>query len=452
MNAIAPAADATPPRGPTKSRAPEVAEAWTALAAWAADELGGRLDAAPGRYRLLPRPPDATAGGASPTESAVRRGWFGRRVESQRGLEADTIEAETPLELVDALAARLAAKPDLPAGHPVEQPEAVHDLSARLFAAYLLEGGQAHLAGFHLEDVPLVRLTSVSESDDGAPLVAHRYYDEVGAPIDRGLAASLGLERVASFAERSPRLDDARRERMLASARHADGRPPEGDAPALASIVWAKRASGQLRFEFGDESLDTPFEGWARTLQAPPAVCPQTGVKTYHLATVEGGAIAAADQIDVCCLSGHRRVRGDLAACADTGRLAEPERLAECPITGDRVLPERLKPCRLCDQPVSPPANPEGVCRACRSKRRVSGSDPRVAILLERHAGLRRWGRWRVAETRDVVIAESARGVRCVQWVFSKDGYELIHAVSTLRFASTWRPLSREQRARLLQR
>lgn len=430
-----------------------VTEKWTAFAAWAADELGCRLAYDGAAYRLDPLEPADEEG--APSESGLRRSWFRRRTaaEEPRPDAADTpppFHAEHPADIVAELVERLGARGGPPNARPVDPPESVHDLSARMFAAYTLDGGQAHLAGFHLEDWPLVRLTTVGETEEDTPSVHHAYCDELGRPLDAELVQSLGVDRVAPTAAATPRLDDGRRERMLESARSTAHPNGADGAPALATIVWVKRATGRVRFEFGEESIDAKFDGWAQTLQPPPVVCPASGRPTYHLATVEGGAIAAAEQIAECSVTGHRRVLADLGRCASTDRLAEPEWLAECPVSGETVLRTELHACRLCDQQVSRSASPEGVCRACREKQRVATGDPRVARLLDAHPALRGWSSWRVSETRDVLIAESKRRLRCVQWVFDRTKLELLHAVATPRLLSSWRPLSREQRERLL--
>ena len=440
-------ADATTPTKPAAPAAPSVAESWTAMAAWAADELGCRLRFDGSVYQIEPQP-DERANEREASESGIRRSWWRRRAAPDAGAAeelAPAYTAEHPADVVAELIERLSQRAGPAHARPVNQPEAVHELSARLFEAYRLDGGQAHLAGFHLEDTPLVRLTWVGEADDEKPLVRHAFYDELGRPLGVDLAKALGVDRLAPMADATPRLEVGRRDRMLESARRAGE-----ETPALATIVWAKRASGRVRFEFGEESVDTRFDGWASLLTPPPVVCPSTGVETFHLATVDGGAVAAAEQIAECSVSGHRRVLGDLGRCSTTGRLAEPEWLAECPITGETVLRTELQTCRLCDQRVSPAANPEGVCRACRSKQRVGSGDERVARLVQAHPGLRAWAHWRVAETRDVVVAEASRRLKCVQWVFDRESLEPIHAVATTRFLSTWRPLSRDQRERLL--
>lgn len=423
-------------------------QAWSVFCAWAADELGLVLKTEGPAY-LLEAPPAADD---PETPPPLRRSWFRRRgAEAAPGEEA---LPEPPLvttdahRLVDELLRRLRERGEVTHARPERQPEAVHELSARLFDAYELDGeGRAHLAGFHLDDTPLVLLVSVL--GDATPEVRLRYYDELGAPLPWDEATPLGLDRLAPIGDAAPRLDNGRRDRMLESAHRAAREA--GVAPIdLAAIVWAKRAWGRIRFDFGDQSVDAEFDGWARTLRAPKVVCPLTGVETYHLATVHGGKIAAADQIAVCAVTGHRRVRSDLEACAATGELAEPDALVECPVTLQRVLPSQIDRCRLCEQRVSRPACPDNVCRACREKSRVGADDERIVRLLQEHPGLAGWGHWRLSQTRDVLIVEASRRLRNVLLVLRRDTLEPVRAMASLRVASSWRPLSPEQQQRLL--
>ncbi|TWT96803.1 hypothetical protein Pla108_25770 [Botrimarina colliarenosi] len=427
-------------------------ESWTALAAWAADELGVRV-AFDGKVYRVEAIDEATDPEPPVGESSLRRSWFRRRQSKAdaAGPDPEPIEpftTTTPADLLQELVQRLVERPGVTHARPVSQPTAVHDLSARLFSAYQLDGGQAHLAGCHFDDVPLVRLTWIKLADDGSQQVTHRFFDELGAPVDWGKVQRLGVDRIAPIGEPAPRIDEARLDRMTDSAKRAAG--GEADPPALVTIVWAKRAWGRLRFEFGDKSIDAPFDGWAQTLTAPAVVCPQTGVETFHLATDSEGEIAAAEELATCCVSGERRVRSRLGQCVATGQWADAEHLSDCPITAASVLTTKRVRCRLCDQQVSPTACPEGVCTACRNKERVGQGDPRLQRLFEKYPKMRRWGGWRVAETDAALLVEASRLLRSVQWTFDKATLELLHAVATPRLASSWRPLDREQRERLL--
>ncbi|QDV76067.1 hypothetical protein [Botrimarina mediterranea] len=411
-------------------------ESWTALAAWAADELGVRV-AFDGKLYRIEEDVHAAAPDASTTESAARRSWFRRRSPKEEAAEGpEPFATETPAELLGELVNRLRERPEVTHARPVSQPTAVHDLSAQLFAAYKLDGGQAHLAGCHFDDVPLVRLTWVQEGDDGAQSIEHRYYDELGEPLEWSLAEALGVDRVAPLAGPTPRIEPERLARMLESVRrHADV------APSLETVVWAKRAWGRLRFEFSDQSIDAPFEGWARLLKAPPVVCPLTGVDTYHLTTIEGGEIAAAEQVGVCDVTKHRRLLADLVKCSATGRLAEPEYVGRCAASGEPVLKSQLVRCDRCGLLVAPAAKRSGDCDACRRAKRVGADDPRLLAIVAKHPKLAKRN-WALTETPVAYVIEASGWFRRRVASFDKESLTVIHAAEASRMSSVWRPVA----------
>lgn len=414
-------------------------ESWTALAAWAADELGVRLVFDGDVYRIEEvaddQPTDPSA-----SESTIRRGWFRRRSPTTSPADQDDAAPEpfiaaTPADVVAALIARLGDRDEPTHARPVTQPDAVHELSARLFDAYTLDGGQAHLAGCHFEAVPLVRYTRV-EDDDDSPTVTHRFFDELGEVIDWPQVELLGIDHVAPLNESAPRLEEGRLARMLGSARHAAG----GEEPTLVTIVWAKRAWGRLRFEFGDESVDAVFDGWARTLTAPPVVCPQTGVETFHLTTIEDGTLAAAEQVARCAVTGHRHLVRDLVRCAATGKLAEADFFDACAATGDRVLTTKLVRCDRCGLKVSPSVINPGDCDACHVMKRVSPDNRELKLALMKRPVFSS-GKWMVAETPTAYILESTGWLRRRVLTLDRKTYAVLHAAEAARFSSTWRTL-----------
>lgn len=431
------ATDAVKAADPAPAPTDVGAEAWTALAAWAADELGVRVAFDGKVYRIEEDAPTATDGSA--TESAVRRSWFRRRPPKEDQAETPAPEpfaAETPAELLDELVSRLRERPEPTHARPVSQPTAVHDLSAKLFAAYKLDGGQAHLAGCHFDDVPLVRLTWVVDGEDGSQTIEHRYTDELGEPLEWSQVEALGVDRVAPWGPSSPKIDEGRLARMLESARHS----ATGE-PSLETIVWAKRAWGRLRFEFGDKSVDAPFEGWARMLKAPPVVCPQTGVETFHLATIEGGAIAAAEQIDVCTVTKRRRLLCELVKCSVTGKLAEPEFVGRCAASGEPVLKSQLVKCERCGLRVAPSAKRGGDCDACRRPKRVGAGDPRMQAIIAARPKLAKQ-KWALAETPVAYVLESSGWLRRRVVSLDKETLAVLHAAEASRMSTVWRPVA----------
>lgn len=411
-------------------------ESWTALAAWAADELGVRV-AFDGKLYRIEEVTHAVAPAATASESATRRSWFGRRATKAEAVEGpEAFATPTPAELLSELVTRLQQRPGTVHARPVSQPTAVHDLSAQLFVAYTLDGGQAHLAGCHFDDVPLVRLTWVHEDEDGSQSVEHRYFDELGEPLDWSLVESLGVDRVASLTGPAPRLDEGRLTRMLESARRRIN-----IAPALETIVWAKRAQGRLRFEFGDKSVDATFEGWARLLEAPPVVCPLTGAETFHLATIEDGEIAAAEQIGVCVVTRRRRLLRDLLKCSATGNLAEPEHMGRCAASGEPVLKSRLVKCDRCGLLVAPTAKQKSDCDACRRVKRVGADDARLRAIFGRHPHLAK-RKWALAETPVAFVLETSGWFRRRVVSLDKETLAVVHAAEASRWLSEWRPVA----------
>lgn len=446
---MAPTAPKDAPGGDAASDPPRPlvgSEPWTALAAWAADELGVRLEFDGRRFQIVEVDPDESAG-ESASESTIRRRWFRRRRRaaeaSEPSAEREPFSADTPIGVVDELVRRLNAEERTVDARPVSQPTAVHELSARLFDAYTLDGGQAHLAGCHFEDVPLVRLTCLADGEDASPRVEHRFFDELGTPLPWAEAESLGVERVAPMTEPPPRLDAGRLERMLASAQRA----APGDAPELVTLVWAKKASGRLRFEFGDESLDTEFEGWARTLTAPAITCPATGAPTFHLATTDDGQIAAAEAIVPSVVTGRRALASGLVACAATGKLAEAEHFTPCAASGEPVLDSELVACSRCGLRVAPAARHAGDCDACRAAERVAPDAATWAKIVATHPKLAA-KKWQVTQTEQAFLLESNGWLRRHVVTIDRESLKLLHAAEASRFSSAWRPLALAGEAR----
>ncbi len=410
---------------------------WSALAAWAADELGVRLAFDGKLYRIEDAEPDE-ANGAEPNR---RRSWFRRRAPKADANEGEQpapepFTTEAPADVLLELIDRLRERPSPPFARPIEQPTAVHDFSAQLFEAYTLDnGGQAHLAGCHLEDVPLVRLTTVHDEGGASASVSHRYFDELGMPIEAAQVAALGIDRLAPIVEPRPRLDMGRLERMLESARRG-----VGEETALATIVWAKHATGRLRFEFGDESVDLEFDGWARTLEAPPIECPQTGVETFHLAADDEGVIAAAEAIVPSVVTGRRRLASELTKCAATGGLAEAEHFGVSAATGEAVLKSELVTCGRCGLAIAPAEQRPGDCAACRQAKRIDLAGERWNAIVVAHPGLV-GPKWRTTEIAGAYLLESNGWLRRRFVTLDRDTLAVKHVAEAGRFASAWRSL-----------
>ncbi|TWT46453.1 hypothetical protein [Botrimarina hoheduenensis] len=420
-----------------------VTEPWTAFAAWAGDTLGLKVAFDGVRYRLQADRFDEPPAEASRASTRSGRSWLRRQSAPHPTPSDNTAEevvADQPADLLKLLLQRLRDLPEPVAARPRDQPEAVHEITKHLFSAYKLEGGSVHVAGCRLEDRPFVRLSWPTEGDEGSPRVAHAFYDLEARAIAAPQVASLGLAKIAPLPTTASRSEHRTPEAAIVAAQAAatrDGAPLD----AVTTLVWVKHAEGVLRFEFGDEALDTPFVGWARTLQALPVVCPVTGSPTFHLATVEGGTIVAAEQIGTCCVSGKRHPLPDLVRCSVTGRLAEPEWMGVCSVSGNAVLDTELIECPRCGERVAPQARTAGGCLGCDSPQRVTAQDPRLEAVLEKHPQLR-CKRWLLAETASVLVLEAPGWLRTRLVTVDRETLAIKRIVESARFSGVWRPIS----------
>jgi hypothetical protein len=325
----------------------------------------------------------------------------------------------------------------LPIQHalPVGQPQAVPQIAARLFPAYTVDDGRLHLAGCVLEDRLVARIEG-SLGDQSIEL----YVDAEGRDVDRELIDALGVRETAPLA-RSPQQAAAQLARLTSEVLPAVQQrfPPEVDFQLRSvTAVWCKYAEGKLRFTFGSASLDLPFAGWARLLEAPPLVCPDSGQQGFHLAATDDGRVTLHERIARCEESGRRVLDSDLVRCSVSGRRVLAELTQTCPVTGKPVLQRLLVPCGLCGQHVSPASVRKDRCPACRSLRRVSKADPRMARLLDEHPALDRWRWWRLAETGQMYVLVAEGWMKQLLVVADKATLELKVLATGNRLLSHW--------------
>ncbi len=380
-----------------KPEAPSwTAQDWRALAEESADALGAVLECDGGAYRLSVPPAEATAEAEAPT-----RKYFGggsKPSESVVAEPASTVLASgaSPAELIESLIARLGAGEPLQL-RPADQPEAVHDLSPRLFAAYQVDGGAMHLAGCQLTDRPFVRVTRPLEGGR----VEHAYFWPTGKSLPVDEAAALGFDRLTTFSGKPFGQDTI-------PAAEVD-RISQRTGARATGVVWAKHAQCRLRFEIGDTWLDLPLAGWARSLRPAPVACPVTGRETFHLTSLADGTIVAAEEVGVCEQTQARALCRDMARCSVTGKSVLAELVEQCPVAGLPALEGEFEPCTGCGERVSRAVLVGGTCAACRNLSSVSIDDEVLAALLKRHPKLARWGRWRMAQTGEAAIIEGRR-------------------------------------------
>ncbi|MEQ8211984.1 MAG: hypothetical protein RH917_19455 [Lacipirellulaceae bacterium] len=299
---------------------------------------------------------------------------------------------------------------------PSKQPLTVNDLVSPLFAAYEVEGGQVHLGGCQLTDHPFFRLTFAEDDKT----VCHVFVAPDGSTVEDSLVRELGLDEITSFGERHPRIDDAaisalRGAGQRIASKAASSRNPDATVgqPLAATIVWIRHADGQLQFTIGESTATQAFSSWARLLKPQPFVARFSGASGFNLAATDDGRIDLADQIEACEHSGRRVLRQDLIECSVTSQKVLPEFTEVCAVVGLPALKSEFVTCGMCLQRVSKAALVDQTaselrCRACLSLKKVGKDDPRLVWIFGEHPGLDRWGRWQMAETEAVYIAQGA--------------------------------------------
>jgi hypothetical protein len=370
------------------------------------------------------------ANGAAPSDESDR-------------LDSDRLTAEPDGELVDVLSRQLLQENVIAHRMPADQPASAGALADRLLSAYEVAGGAVHLAGCMFEDRPFVRLTyRVAAVDENSPpRLGELFFDDRGVKIEDEQVASLGLGDVRPLANGAARHDPRRLFAAIESSVEslvAD----QADAETIGrAIVWCKYTSGKLRFQFPHNALEQRFEGWARTIEAPPVVCPVSGRPSHRIATTDDGRIVVAGAIGTCEESGRRVVVEELVRCAVSGKMVVADLTTECPASGSPVLTSLLKPCAVCGQSVSPEALASQVCLGCRKLAAVEKADPRMARLLDQYPALDRWKRWRLAETAVAYILV-ARGVwQQLLVVVDKETLAPLRVSTGSRLSKNWSPL-----------
>lgn len=327
---------------------------------------------------------------------------------------------------------------------PADQPQSVHQITERLFSAYQVEGGSVRLAGCTLDDRLFIRLDF---SEDPPRSL---FFNEQLRVVGPDLIEQLGMNRLVALAA-PPRL--CRREleeacaAILSMQNMKLGRRFQ---PSAITAIWPKYAEGRLVFDIGGRTVELAFAGWARTLIAPPWVCPITQRATYHLAATDDGRIVAAEEIGLCEVSHRKVVVSELVVCEATGKRILPEHTALCPVTGQRVLSDLLVVCRWCGQMVAPSALDVEVCFACRRLAPVPPADQRIQALLKKYPSCKRWSHWRFSETSECYILTCSRWWRAVLLVVDRHTFDLKHLATGNRLLGGWRPVPAEEHEKLL--
>ena len=220
-------------------------------------------------------------------------------------------------ELGSALLSALRGKSRLANARPTADPQSVHEITGRLYAAYQVEGGHAHLGGCELENRPFLRLTFC---DPQRPQeVWHRFVGPGGEPVDEELCRRLHLDQVSVCEGRRPRLAARERDRLLQAGQDLCRAAEAGREPLLETIVWCHFVRGKLTFEIGEATTDLAVSGWAQQLEAPPLVSQETGCAGYRLAATDDGVIAPIEALATCGESGQRVLQSEIVVCRQSG-------------------------------------------------------------------------------------------------------------------------------------
>ncbi len=339
---------------------------------------------------------------------------------------------------------------------PRFQPAAVNDVASKLLAAYRVDGGQVHLGGCQLEDFPFLRL-SFAASEKGRPSVRHVFVAHDGSSVSDDLALNLGLLELEPIHKSQPRIDHITINTLLAAGRRiaakkSSVRDPSATVaePLVAAIVWVKHVSGKLLFTVGGTTIEHPFSGWAKLIEAQPYVSKTSGASSFHLGATDDGRIDAVDQIVPCECSGRRVLVQELVTCCVTGRHVLEEFTELCPVSGRPALSDEFAICPMCRQRVSQSVWQEKGCDACRQLTKIRANDPRLAWILGEHKGLDRWRRWRLAETQQAYIAQSERLMKRLLIVVDKESLTIRHLATSGKWASLWTPATGTARDELL--
>lgn len=289
---------------------------------------------------------------------------------------------------------------------PAGQPGHVRDLAGRLLDAYTVEGGNAHLAGCTLDEVPVVRLTWESPGQEAEhAYVIFGQANADGRLVNAELFETLRLADVVP-AERPVAVSPNEVDRLVEAAKQRASKT-NGEPDSIA-VIWCKYARVKVQLSIGNATAYVSFAGWARTLEPAPYDCEITHTKSFSVAATTDGRIVPADQLETCQKSGRKLPRCELVRCAVTGKLVAEELTKRCPVSGEIVFASELVECPTCQQQVSPHALRGKRCAACSRTSTVKPSDPRIVKVLARYPRLANWNWLRLAESDEVYIVVAA--------------------------------------------
>ena len=434
---------ATPIETTFATQAPHVVESWRTFADWAAETLGLELSQTSDGFCLY-EPHDSThVLDEAPAKGPPTKGSgfllaalkpLRRRRETTPDPMPIALTASSPLEVVRVLLQMLADLETAPTIAPADQPSATHEITERLFGGYQIDGGKIHLAGCRLDVMRLVRQSRIAQSPDGLT-IEHTYSNPIGEPLQPALVEQLGLSGPMRGGGKLAPIN--RQAEPSFAAGDLDDRNPIEVATAN---VMIKRATGCLQATINGVGLNIPFDDWARTIQSPLAVCPESGRETYHLTAIDDGRVVAAESTGICQTTGRRLLLTDLATCTVTGKTLATELCDVCPVSGETIDASQFAVCPKCNQRVSTPQRRGGDCAGCRQTRPVRPQSPERAALLSAAPILKRWRQWRVSETSQVRILTASTLWRRLVIVFDRQTGEPLYAATRRWWGGGWSP------------
>ncbi|WP_425396669.1 hypothetical protein [Aeoliella sp.] len=313
---------------------------------------------------------------------------------------------------------------------PASQPESVHEFSSRLFDAYQVDGGQMHLAGCRLIDVPFLRVTTLASDD--ASMVEHRYFDHTMKPVSESQLEQLGLVEVSPLAsDTSP----YSRPQVESLAEPCD---TAAERFMALTVIVAKRAEGALQFDIGEQCARVRFGDWTRTIAAPPFRCAASGRDSYHLAAIDDGRIVAAEAIATCEESGASVLECERVKCGVTGKQVDPRLASKCPVSGEHVLKDEMATCHACQQSVSRLAVSGGVCKACRELPAAKPTDTWVAGLTEQFPTLKQYRKFRAGKLGELVRVMAIGWWRRLLVITAGEGGPVVEVARREGLAGRW--------------
>lgn len=318
---------------------------------------------------------------------------------------------------------------------PVEQAVRVTSISDKVLAAYTVDGGQKRLAGCTIEDRPVLRMTYWNEGQ-----LDHFHYLADGARVDEELETGLHLDQVLPHErQREWGTIDEFVYRWIENARQEIGR--EGFLSA--GLVWCKYAIGKVELSVGTAAVQVPFEGWSTliadgVLTAPPYVCPETGVRSYHLAADDEGYLTAREALARCEDTGRCLLATRMTTCPDTKITALDQFFEPCAATGERVHHSAISTCSVCRQNVRINQLYHQTCPTCRSLKPIRKVDPVMARLLGEYPQLDRWKKWKLAESQSCYVLMGTKWVQRILLVIRRDDLQIQRAAKGSRFSRSW--------------